>query len=268
MTLQIKVHLKKIENGFKTIFNAIMPSYLTIKMLKKDFTVKTNKLLKLVEKVTYCNDFSDYLETNGIELVKKKAATLKKGVDEESLKVINMVIASAFPCDFYVCKGLVDETKLPYLKPINYDLKVDHCVAKYKKKYSFEYYIPEVFYYKHGLVLVNPKVIQYIKGKDFLDCGGFIGDSIAVLQEFEPKKIYSFEPDKFILDMLKSNLDTNKINNSIYELINTGVYDENCVIKSYCGKSATWNMTTIDSYVQDNNLNPSVIKMDIEGGGI
>jgi len=266
MKSKTKTILKKIEVKFKNIFFKIMPSYLAVTMLRKNFAKKIDKLLELVEKVTYCNDFSDYAQENGIKSLKQKIKDLKKGLGEESLRVINMVLASSLPYDFYDFKGIVDKSKLPYFKPVNYDLKVKHCIEKYKKIYSFDYYIPEVFYYKQGLTLVNKKVLKYIKGKDFLDCGGFVGDSIAILQEFEPKKIHTFEPDKFILNMLKNNLKINKINKDIYKLINAGVYNENCKIKSYCGKSSVWDMTTIDKYVKDNNINPSLIKMDIEGG--
>lgn len=87
-------------------------------------------------------------------------------------------------------------------------------------------YLPEVFYTQHGLRFCNPKIREYIKGKCFLDCGAFIGDSAIVLSKYNPSKILCFEFSKPTIECLKNNLKRNHIEN-IVEIIPYALSDEN-----------------------------------------
>ena len=50
---------------------------------------------------------------------------------------------------------------------------------------------PSVFYYRHGIDCIeNP---EKIRQRDILDIGGFIGDSVLVLEPLTKKRIFSFE---------------------------------------------------------------------------
>ena len=70
------------------------------------------------------------------------------------------------------------------------------------------YFLPKwqfevgVFYDKHGLYRLSEKTLKEIKGKDFIDVGGYVGDSALVFREFTNKKIYSFEATKQNYDFM------------------------------------------------------------------
>ena len=133
----------------------------------------------------------------------------------------------------------------------------------------------EVFIFHHGLKYANEKIKNYIKNKDFIDAGAFIGDSALVFLEYKPHKIYSFEiSDKHF----ESYIETMKINNispDKYNLTKMALSDNNNFVnviddggmgvKIYntCGNKI--QSITLDSFLKDKNCNIGFIKADIEG---
>lgn len=133
-----------------------------------------------------------------------------------------------------------------------------------------------VLYYKHGIEHICNKNV--IKNKSFIDVGGFIGDSILVLNELSPQKIYTFEaiPDNY--KMMQTTLKLNGITNVIAENVALGGEKGEISMSIELGsstslksnqntnsKTITVPMISLDEYVEKNNIEVGLIKVDIEG---
>jgi FkbM family methyltransferase len=129
----------------------------------------------------------------------------------------------------------------------------------------------------NGLKFLPENVLKQIEGTDFIDGGAYIGDSVRVLIKYKPNQIYAFEPDiinrqqlikncnkfewKGIIPVAKglgnSNTTAHITHNSSctsVEVVNNGTNNENSI-----------ELTNIDTFVVENNINLGVIKLDVEG---
>ena len=133
-----------------------------------------------------------------------------------------------------------------------------------------------VFYYKHCLDYVSN--LDFIKNKDIIDAGGFIGDSALILSPLTNKKVYSFEPLQQNLDLFKKTLALNKLDNVVLEPYALGDETKNVTYNVNTSSSSikefshapileklTVSMITLDDYVKQNNLDIGLIKTDLEG---
>lgn len=144
-----------------------------------------------------------------------------------------------------------------------------------------QYYLPvevpgdvSVFKHKHGLKYLPLSVLNSLIGKDFLDCGAYFGDSALMFaKDYHPNKIYSFEPDPENHGVLLETIKYHDLKN---------VIPISKCIGEKCGEVNFYNMgpfsyvpegegmsvlemTTVDEFVDENNLDVGVIKIDIEG---
>lgn len=208
-----------------------------------------------------------------------KVESMIANVDEASKEVvqisinnlINELILSPSPYEF-------SPFQIEHLPLYNAE---KHTYKQYKLKPAI--YLPEVFYSQHGLRFCNPKIREYIKGKYFLDCGAFIGDSAIVLSKYSPSKILCFEFSKPTLESLKNNLKRNHIEN-IVEIIPYALSDENSSSETKTELSAgetiisTSELQSQTTHTQSSNIiirklddsitpntKVSFIKADIEG---
>ena len=137
-----------------------------------------------------------------------------------------------------------------------------------------------VFWHKHSLNILEPQTLAKMRGKDFIDAGGYVGDSALIFeQEFCDKNIYTFEPTK---DNYNRILQTIKLNNLKRVIpINKGLGAENA--KAKIGISETYGLgssiafsehfentesveiTTLDEFVKMHKIEVGFIKVDIEG---
>lgn len=165
-----------------------------------------------------------------------------------------------------------DEKRKTYFSEIPY----------YKKKYLIPAdkreqndYDVEVYLYHHGLKNAGQKIKDYIKNKDFIDAGAYIGDSMLIMQEYLPRKTYSFElspgnAEKFTETRRLNNLPEDKcilIKKAVSEkkgtaLINDSAFQGTTLLEKGNIEIET---TDIDSFVKENNLNIGFIKADVEG---
>ncbi|MDL2316428.1 FkbM family methyltransferase [Desulfovibrio sp. OttesenSCG-928-A18] len=145
---------------------------------------------------------------------------------------------------------------------------------------------PGVFYFNYGLGYVQD--ISKTKNKDILDLGAYIGDSMLLLAPYTNKKVYSFEAHPTSYQDLQKTIKLNNIANSMP--INMAVGDSNGSIrirgrmddlpatttkasirtkedpnKKHLEFEDTIPVITIDSFVQEHNLDVGLIKVDIEG---
>lgn len=149
----------------------------------------------------------------------------------------------------------------------NYLLPVNH----------FNHLSANVFYYKHGISQL--KTADSVKGTSIIDVGGFIGDSVLVLSELEPKSIVSFEavPENYAL--LLETLRLNNIENAVAEPFALGAEKGTMTMHVAGSGSSPINrlgvtfsdeiqvpVTTLDDYISEHPMEIGLIKVDIEGG--
>ena len=156
-----------------------------------------------------------------------------------------------------------------------------HYVIKYEGE---QYCLPEnhfsfaILNWHYGLKFLPESVQNYIKGKDFLDIGAYIGDSALLFLKYGPKRIFAYEP---VEDTYKKLYETLKLNgltdidvicpvkkgigdkHDFMEITNAGL--GSTLLKSRHGAKETQNVeiSTIDDECKDKHI--GLIKIDIEG---
>lgn len=155
----------------------------------------------------------------------------------------------------------------------------DRCYAYDNYFLPVKHFEASVFYFKHGIQDLNKESLNFIKGKDILDVGGYIGDSVLILEQLEPRHIYSFEAITENYNLIQETLRLNKIENCTPVKL---ALNDKCEKISYCineTMSQEYNDSMSDQYeyeiVQANTLenfcidypdmNIGLIKVDIEG---
>lgn len=149
----------------------------------------------------------------------------------------------------------------------------------YKKYYILEYYTEEVFYYHHGLRFASDDIKEYIRNKDIIDVGSFIGDSLLILLNYTKKVIHLYEISDKNLRILKKNIRKNRIEPNRVIIRKIGLSNKtgtiNLVDKGNGGvgigigkgKTIITNITTLDNEFNDCKCEIGFIKVDIEGQG-
>ena len=130
-----------------------------------------------------------------------------------------------------------------------------------------------VFISEHNLS--HLKTLNEIGNKAIIDVGGFIGDSILIFRKYLKNQIYSFEPVMENFHLIKKTIQLNDIKDTVIENMALGDKNENIKI-SICGSGSSFKhnftgieeevtVTTLDDYVERNNIKVGLIKVDIEG---
>ncbi len=225
---------------------------------------------------------SYFLENNMPEKIK----ILKDGLDDKSCAVIDKCLfrmlhlpdltkSSLFFVDFdkYIQAFETDEEKFYR------ELYEANC-RYYASEFNLEgdTHNVDTFLFHHGLYFQNKKIKDYIKNTCFIDAGAYIGDSVLVLNKYySPEKIFSFELSKRNASKYKKIMEINKISENKYCIINKGISDkcdkiyfndtgDQGVSLCYDGNIAA-EVTSIDSFVEENNIKIGFIKADVEGYG-
>ena len=166
------------------------------------------------------------------------------------------------PRDFYYTKR--DEKRFE-----------DEIEAGLYDKYIIDKKCQEVFYTHHGLRFAKQPILDYIKDKDIIDAGAFIGDSALILSPYTTKKIYSYEVNEYNYEQIINTSQLNHIEDKVVPLL-LGLSDENGIMYSSddnvsignilttTGENAV-NVTTIDDEVEKRKIIPGFIKADTEG---
>ena len=121
---------------------------------------------------------------------------------------------------------------------------------------------------------------EYIKGKEIIDAGAYIGDSSLAFSKLTTSNIHAFEPFEESFNKLIKNIKLNRVNNIVpvnFALSNKIGKDKIYLSgNNFQGITSdpsmrqydevfTINTMTIDKYVLDNNLDVGFIKVDVEG---
>ena len=131
-----------------------------------------------------------------------------------------------------------------------------------------------VFSFKLGLVFLEDKYLNYIKGSYLIDAGAFVGDSSIVLAEYTDKKVLSIEPEENNFELLKKTIKLNKLQNKIdafksaldKESRKVGIYNggPGSIIENQPNNNII-TTTTLDNLVGSKYQKIGLIKMDVEG---
>lgn len=145
-------------------------------------------------------------------------------------------------------------------------------------RYPVNLMSPETFLAHHGLPMLPPRCLPYIARRDFIDLGAFIGDSVLIMMRYEPARIYAFEAShkngrRFQRIMRQNHIPAEKV-----EFVPMGVSDtvgaasfndQGTATSSFVSEGAPRvEVTTVDAFVENRNLQVGLIKMDIEGMGL
>lgn len=152
--------------------------------------------------------------------------------------------------------------------------------AKVFRKYHFAFIHagPESLLHHHGLKTLPPSVKTYMKNRDFIDAGAFVGDSSIVFCQYSPRKIYAFEPSRKNRESFQHYAALNHMPRNLYELVPMGVDEKerSIGINDVGGSSQTVDipgelrveLTTVDRFAAEKNLRVGMIKADLEGMGL
>ena len=220
------------------------------------------------------------------EHAKKKIDSLRKGLDTKSNEVLDYVLRSMQYENYF--KGLCWE-KFEIAFPTYQYEHEQHWLSEkpqIMKKYNIrsDYICPEVFYFHHGLRFADQKILDYIKDKDIIDCGAFIGDSVLVLRNYTNKTIYCYEFSKpnirdFEALMRANNISSgykiipNALGDKIYKICINNSNETNSAEQLVASGNGNENgyivdVTTIDEDIKKYGFKIGLIKMDVEGAGM
>ena len=208
----------------------------------------------------------------------EKVAAMKRGLDRDSLKLFEerILCMRRFPTSdmakyfLYRPAGFIDpQERKAYREWRKFKRTL-------KRQYRLKRFLPEVFFYEHGLKLLPSSVTGYIAGKDFIDAGAFIGDSTLVLAKYAPRAIYSCEMSAVNLKQLRKTLEDNPVQVPV-NVIQTALGDH-CGTVSFrdsggggCGRvdgDEQAQLETIDHLAGRYRMKVGLIKADIEGMGL
>lgn len=238
------------------------------------------------EKIRYEYDFKELISNQ--EEYKLKVNKLVKNLDSESRDIVFQILHRLN----LLCEGKqINEFAFTEKeKEIVRRLRSDFYPRIYKIAEDWycykEYVLPKnhfevsVFWYEHGMTeLKHP---EYIKEKDIIDAGAYIGDSAIVLSKYTSGKVHSFEAIKENFECIEHTAQMNQLQNIVP--VNMGLSDAIGEEVIYVSSSDTCNglkadnvytfedgekqvikCTTIDHYVENNQLQIGLIKTDVEG---
>jgi len=223
--------------------------------------------------------------------LEEKKDILKTDLDDESCNIIDTICERLFfisPRQRYSDKTLYDRALLvsDIEKKQLSDIKQHYDLKTIRERYKLPifYYPPAIFYYDDGLKFVPKNVLSQITDKDFIDGGAWIGDSALTFLNYNPTRIFSFEPIKKNYDLLQKTIAIGKFQEKIIPvMMGLGINDSTVVLYGDETDASihkevleintvkerqvneTVNITSIDNFVRINRIIPGLIKLDIEG---
>ena len=279
------------------LINGISEDLQQIDAANKVAFINLNNVVKNVEtvipnKLVYWNNAFErrMVAANWGDVTKQpdfadKFLRLTDGLDEESVeKIVRMLLrlskylnSDAEKIDLFT---RAEQEELRLLKE-NFDseiLKLSDNLYAYKKYLlPVNHFESSVFYFKHGLAEIE--TLDKVEGKSVVDVGGFIGDSVLILSELKPDKIYTFEAVPENYELLKQTVELNHVSNVVAEKLALGAEAGRLKMNVYGSMSTSIErkgvnykdeievpVITLDEYVEKHHLKVGLIKVDIEGG--
>ncbi len=253
------------------------------------------KICEAKSKLTpiYIYDFmAEYVATN--PNIQQEISNLISGLSKENQAFVLRQIGrfqKAHQNKDYVVRDLTAQELREWQKI--HDEFIPYIYQLDKNLYAYKHYLLptrifelSVFWHKHSLSVLEPQTLAKMRQKDFIDVGGFVGDSAMIFeQEFCDKNIYTFEPTTYNYNRMLKTIKLNNLKRVIP--INKGLGAENSKMEIGISKndglgssigflkfyntfeSNEFNefveITTLDEFVRENKIEVGFIKVDIEG---
>ncbi|OON95058.1 MAG: hypothetical protein ATN32_07370 [Candidatus Epulonipiscium fishelsonii] len=228
--------IKKIYNKLLIYLKSILEIYFKRKIyiVKKEKINIPNNFINSQKKLygrVFIEDFNKLIE----------------GLDQRSVETVLLIINRLQKLNFtkktfITLFNLDEENEINKVQNIRkYSIKLSENLYRLQKYLlPINYFEASVFYYKHQLDEVV--TIDKVKHKAVLDVGGYIGDSILVLNELKPIKIYSFEAIPKHFDLLLETIKLNNIKNVVAVNVALGNRQGYCNIHMTNGASSSINL--------------------------
>jgi FkbM family methyltransferase len=208
---------------------------------------------------------------------------LVAGMDDESRRLLTRVVKRlrSYAIEKAGYFQVTDEEYIGYRQLL--DFHYDRILPLGDNWYLYDgrYFLPSpdisstAFYYRH--FVPELRSVTRLKDKDILDVGAYFGDSALVLSEFTQKKIWAIEPNKKSFELLQSTMLRNRLDNvctlnlalgnaaGTLEVVERGDLSFVRALTPEASSDNSVTMRTIDSLVQEKEIDVGLIKLDVEG---
>lgn len=222
----------------------------------------------------FCNkDYVDFYLSDEFEDTFKE---ITSHLDSESRKLYKWIFMRILFNNLVTKNTIYLDEELEKQKAFS-DFKIknstDDSIAGFK--FSGDYNL-------HGFIDLgySKEDLEFLKDKDIIDAGAFTGDTALPLSQITNKNVYAFEPFEESFELLEKNISDNEIANIVPVAKSLGdINGERTLflsgqniqgitsdpdIRPYDTELKV-EETTIDSFVEENNLNIGLISVDVEG---
>lgn len=213
---------------------------------------------------------------------------LLEGLDELSVATVNMYLdrLTLLPYRPWRYNGCCDYDALLQVFMTDWDRAELSRIRQFDyAAHRREFGIPEhmspvipVNCYHNGLTLLSSSALKYLRRKDFIDGGGFMGESGFIFSAYSPRKVYCFEPLPEQVERIRQNF-LCAPHPELLEVVPCGLAEqdgESNLSAGAAGSTLNKNLADtasgipvricrIDSFADSRNLNVGLIKLDIEG---
>lgn len=228
------------------------------------------------------NCYKEYMETNDLNQLFRELA---KDLDELSIETITTILSRIQ--EFLLKNKTFLLTKEEAEKISHANFLNKNIVKLGENIYTNgKYYLPVNNFL--GTIFIDNYFIEEIehpeklKDKAIIDVGAYIGDSALLLSKLTNNNVYGFEPVSSNYEKMINTIKLNNCTNIIPVKQGLGSEEKTtkinvfgndkiaCSLMKYREKMADCvqeeiKTTTLDKYVNENNLNIGLIKVDIEG---
>jgi FkbM family methyltransferase len=211
-------------------------------------------------------------------------------LDDESIETVNRVISNVMAIERVLSLGknsidIFTKTEKKEIEELSNEfwarlIQISAECYVYKKFFlPKKWFAVGVFY--HQYCINKLKTLGSIRNKNIIDAGAFIGDSALVFALYTDKKVYAFEPLNSSFNMMLKTIQLNDCSDSVVP-VNLALGRDNGIksiffpsknpssssagfYKDFYDTSEKVRVITLDSYVEEHNLDVGLIKTDLEG---
>ncbi len=298
--VKIKHALKNMYN-LPLFFNEMKTNYAKVASDQKLLFTEQAKLVsnsfyeleaKITKKICVFNSLENLFPKNYYENfinqdLTERYKTLVSGLDEDSIKTVNRVLAriqkyAKYKQTWFETSDAeykeIEKIRLIYSNGVELSKK-DGIYAFNEFVLASDVYCASSLYYDCFLREISDAGRKKIYSNDIIDAGAFCGDSAIVLSKYTNKMVHAFEPANVNYKKLLKTLEINDARNVVpvrkglgekTEIGDLNIIENNEVgasfLKDYSDSlSEKVDIISIDDYVKENGLKIGFIKTDVEG---
>ena len=249
-----------------------------IKELKddKDISLKNEFLKQYGTNAGFCWNYVTYYFREDFE---DKLKEVTKHLDKDSKNDFKQILLRALAVNIIYMDSLYFNDEIEnQQKFLDFKLKnsTPNEIAgyKYNGEYNLHAFMDSTF---------TDEDKEFIKNKDLIDAGAFTGDTSIPIAKFTDKNVYAFEPFEESFKLMKKNISSNNIKNIVP--VKKSLGNKNGEMTLYLSEGNVQGITnspnirdydrelkveeiTLDTFVQENDLNVGFITVDVEGAEI